>query len=135
MGLGNEGPQRSPDSNGYLSTDEHGPKEIKTPNKTKRRNKRKSQAEAAVSAQGGRNCSSSQSPQEQLALPTDAKEREKEKKKQLKEKGTPHVPKKQFKPVEEHYDDCGEDLSSLHGIEHKPSSASERIFSSSLPMD
>jgi hypothetical protein len=46
---------------------------------------------------------------------TDAKEKEKEKKKRLKELGiTPEV-KKQLKYVEEHYDDCGEDLAGIGG--------------------
>ena len=50
-------------------------------------------------------------------LPTEAKEREKEQKKALKEAGTPHVPQKKPKIIEEHYNDCGEDLSSLKGID------------------
>ena len=53
----------------------------------------------------------------ELILPTEDKEREKEKKRALKEAGTPHVPQKKPKIVEEHYDDCGEDLSSLRGID------------------
>ena len=40
-----------------------------------------------------------------------------EEKKALKEAGTPHVPQKKPKIIEEHYDDCAEDLSSLKGID------------------
>jgi hypothetical protein len=55
------------------------------------------------------------------AFPTDAKEKAKAKKKQLKEKGITIEVKKRHKVVEEHYDDCGDDLSSLqedtmHGL-------------------
>ena len=53
--------------------------------------------------------------QQELLLPTEAKERAR--KKALKEAGTPHVPQKKPKVVEDHYDDCGEDLSSLKGID------------------
>ena len=47
------------------------------------------------------------------SYPTDAKEREKERKKKLKETGeTPEV-RKRLKIVEDHYDDCGDDLTSI----------------------
>ena len=48
------------------------------------------------------------------AYPTDAKEREKNRRKQEKEAGIERVVKKRKKIMEDHYDDCGEDLSSLH---------------------
>ena len=47
------------------------------------------------------------------AFPTDAKEREKERKKRLQEQGIEVKVKKKTKVVEDHYDDCGEDLSCL----------------------
>ena len=50
----------------------------------------------------------------QLAYPTDAKEREKVRRKKQKDEGKEHTVKKKKKVVEEHYDDCGEDLASLH---------------------
>jgi hypothetical protein len=48
--------------------------------------------------------------------PTDAKAREKERKAQ-KASGKAHVVKKRIMKVEDHFDDCGEDLSSLKGVE------------------
>ena len=48
-----------------------------------------------------------------IAFPTDSKERRKAREKEAKEAGTPLEVKKIKKHVEEHYDDCGEDLSSL----------------------
>ena len=48
-----------------------------------------------------------------VAFPTDSKERRKAREKEAKEAGTPLEVKKIKKFVEEHYDDCGEDLSSL----------------------
>ncbi len=47
---------------------------------------------------------------------TDSKEKEKEKKKRLKELGITPVVKKQQKYVEEHYDDCGENLAGIGGL-------------------
>ena len=47
------------------------------------------------------------------AFPTDAKVREKERRKKLKEQGIEQTVQKRKKVVEEHYDDCGDDLSSL----------------------
>ena len=47
------------------------------------------------------------------AYPTDAKERERDRRNAQKAAGHNHVVKKRPKIVEEHYDDCGEDLSSL----------------------
>ena len=47
------------------------------------------------------------------AYPTDAKEREKARRKQQKESGNEHVVKKRRKIMEDHHDDCGEDLSSI----------------------
>ena len=49
----------------------------------------------------------------QLALPTDQKERERDRKNALKEQGIEKVVKKTVKIVENHYDDCGDDLTSL----------------------
>ena len=46
-------------------------------------------------------------------FPTDAKAREKERRKAAKEAGNEHVVKKRKKIMEDHHDDCGEDLSSL----------------------
>ena len=51
------------------------------------------------------------------AYPTDAKEREKSRRKSLKAQGKAHVVRKRTVTVEEHFDDCGEDLSSLKGAE------------------
>ena len=50
-----------------------------------------------------------------MAYPTDAKEREKVRRQAQKDEGNEHVVKKKKVHVEEHYDDCGEDLSSLKG--------------------
>ena len=50
-----------------------------------------------------------------LAFPTEAKQKEKERRKMQKEAGNPHVAKKRAKIVEDHLDDCGEDLASLGG--------------------
>ena len=48
------------------------------------------------------------------AFPTDAKEREKDRRKKQKEAGREHkVVKKKKKIVEDHYDDSGDDLTSL----------------------
>ena len=47
------------------------------------------------------------------AYPTDAKEREKHRRKKLKESGNEHKVIKKNKIVEDHHDDCGEDLASL----------------------
>ena len=46
-------------------------------------------------------------------FPTDQKERERDKKNALKAQGIEKVVKKTIKVVEEHYDDCGEDISSI----------------------
>ena len=51
--------------------------------------------------------------QQQTFNPTDAKVREKERRNRLKEQGIEHVVKKRKKIMEDHYDDCGDDLSSL----------------------
>ena len=50
------------------------------------------------------------------AFPTDAKEKEKERKRLAKEAGQEIVVKKKVKIVEDHWDDCGEDLSSITDI-------------------
>ena len=47
------------------------------------------------------------------AYPTDAKEREKERRKKEKEQGIERVVQKRKKIMEDHHDDCGDDLSSL----------------------
>ena len=47
------------------------------------------------------------------AYPTDSKEREREQRKADKEKGIEHVVKKRKQVVEDHHDDCGEDLGSI----------------------
>ena len=49
----------------------------------------------------------------QVAFPTDAKEREKARRKDEKERGIETVVKKRKKVMEDHHDDCGDDLSSL----------------------
>ena len=67
---------------------------------------------ATASDGGGRR--SSEAPVEKtVAFPTDSKEKEKQKKIDMKEKGQEIVVKKRKFHIEEHYDDCGEDLSSL----------------------
>ena len=50
----------------------------------------------------------------QGTFPTDAKVREKQRRQKEKEAGREHVVKKRKKIMEDHHDDCGEDLSSLH---------------------
>jgi hypothetical protein len=50
----------------------------------------------------------------QVAYPTDAKEREKARRQANKEAGVETVVRKRKKVMEDHYDDCGDDLSSLH---------------------
>ena len=50
------------------------------------------------------------------AFPTDAKQREKERRKAQKERGKPHEVVKKKKIVEEHYDDCGDNLDSLTDV-------------------
>ncbi len=47
------------------------------------------------------------------ASPTDAKEKEKAKKKRLQELGIEVSVKKRVKTVQDHYDDCGDDITSL----------------------
>ena len=49
----------------------------------------------------------------QAAYPTDAKEREKARRKAQKDSGSEHVVQRRKKIVEEHYDDCGDDMASL----------------------
>ena len=49
----------------------------------------------------------------QHAFPTDSRERQKAKEKADKEAGIERVVKKKFKVVEDHFDDCGEDLNSI----------------------
>jgi hypothetical protein len=53
----------------------------------------------------------------QIAYPTDAKEREKARRQADKEAGVERVVQKRKKVIEDHYDDCGDDLSSLHDAE------------------
>ena len=48
------------------------------------------------------------------AYPTDAKEREKARRKNEKERGIEHAVQKRKKIVEDHHDDCGDDMSSLN---------------------
>ena len=68
--------------------------------------------EATASKGGGRR--SSEAPVEKtVAYPTDSKEKEKQKRNEMKEKGQEVVVKKRKFHVEDHYDDRGEDLSSL----------------------
>ena len=55
----------------------------------------------------------------QAAYPTDSKAREKEIRKAEKEAGIVRTVKKRPKQVEEHYDDCGDDLSSLTGADEE----------------
>ena len=50
------------------------------------------------------------------AFPTDAKEREKNRRKAEKEQGIERVVQKRMEIMEDHYDDCGDDDSSLTGI-------------------
>ena len=59
------------------------------------------------------------------AYPTDSRERQREAQKADKEKGIERVVKKKIKHVEDHFDDCGEDLNSLFkghklGMEDEP---------------
>jgi len=51
---------------------------------------------------------------DQLAYPTDSKQRRREREKAAKEAGTPLEVKKKKKVIEDHFDDCGEDLRSLN---------------------
>ena len=53
----------------------------------------------------------------QPSFPTDAKEREKERRKLEKEQGIEHKVVKRKKIMEDHYDDCGDDLSSKSEVE------------------
>ena len=50
----------------------------------------------------------------QAAYPTDSKTREKAKKKADKKAGIERPVVKRKKIMEDHYDDCGDDMSSLH---------------------
>ena len=52
--------------------------------------------------------------EEQAAFPTDAKVEEKARRKEEKEQGIEKVVKKRLKIMEDHHDDCGDDLSSLN---------------------
>ncbi len=52
------------------------------------------------------------------AYPTDSKERRKIREKAAKEAGTPLEVVKQKKHIENHFDDCGEDLSSLNSAKN-----------------
>ena len=61
--------------------------------------------------------SGSQQTEAQAAYPTDAKAKEKAARQADKEAGITRVVKKRPKKVEDHYDDCGDDLSSLTGVE------------------
>ena len=49
--------------------------------------------------------------------PTDAKSHEKERRKAQKESGKAPVAKKRIMKIEDHFDDCGEDLILLKGVE------------------
>ena len=49
--------------------------------------------------------------------PTDAKAREKDRRKAQKASGKAHVVKKRSMKIGDHFDDCGEDLNSLTGVE------------------
>ena len=57
---------------------------------------------------------------EAVSYPTDAKEREKTRRKEEKAQGIEKKVVKRKKVMEEHYDDCGDDLSSLHLPEQPP---------------
>ena len=48
-----------------------------------------------------------------LAYPTDSKEREKQKKEKLKAEGQVIEVQKKNYHIEDHYDDCGEDMTSI----------------------
>ena len=71
---------------------------------------------------------------EQKAYPTDAKAREKERRKAQKASGKAHVGNKQDMTVEEHFDDCGEDLSSLPGDETCTLAWTTPLHEDSLPL-
>ena len=60
------------------------------------------------------NLSEGQSADSQVAFPTESKEREKARRKREKELGIERTVKKKLKIVEEHYDDCGYDMSSIN---------------------
>ena len=51
-------------------------------------------------------------------FPTGSKERENERRRRLKEEDQEVEKKKNNVPIEDHFDDCGEDLSSLVGTAH-----------------
>ena len=53
---------------------------------------------------------------ETAAFPTGAKEREKEKRRREKEEGVTRKPKKKARVIEDHFDDCGGDLSPLDAL-------------------
>ena len=53
----------------------------------------------------------------QASFPTDAKEREKAKRKADKEAGVDKQVQRRKKVMEDHYDDCGDDMSSLHDVD------------------
>ena len=57
--------------------------------------------------------------EEQVAFPTDAEEREKARRKEEKEQGIENVVNKRKKIMEDHHDDCGDDLSSLNDSTQK----------------
>ena len=71
-------------------------------------------------------------PTDQYAFPTDAKEREKAHRKADKEQGIEKVVKKRKKIMEDHHDDCGDDLSSLHDTTEAMFSVEPTIFHVSL---
>ena len=52
-------------------------------------------------------------PAKTLAYPTDSKEREKLEKEKLKAEGQVVEPKKNIFHIEDHHDDCGEDMASI----------------------
>ena len=106
-----QGPQRTPDSLSHgegdqlthpTCTHKHPPGQTCMPSATA----------SACSHQGGSRAADSQVGST-VAYPTNSKEKEKHKKKLMKEAGQEITVKKKKFHIEEHYDDCGEDLSSL----------------------
>ncbi len=66
-----------------------------------------------------------QNPTKTLAYPTAAKERKKKRRKELKEQGIEVKVKKRPKICEDHYDDCGDDLTSLNEVAYVEKSPNE----------
>mgnify|MGYP007046329595 FL=1 len=67
------------------------------------------------------------------AYPTDAKEREKAKKTRLQELGVEITVKKRQKVVQDHYDDCGDDTSSLQVPPDDDASAKTAVYQQKNP--